>query len=272
MQLAKTTEALVALDRAGLLTISVVTDPTYGGAAASFATQADVIVAERGAHLGFAGPRVIAQTIRQQLPAGFQTAEFLFERGLIDAVVPRQALRPALARLLAAAAPAQPQARDQRPGAPRIIRRADRLPERDPWEVVRLARMIDRPTTLDYASLLLDGFHELRGDRMSGDCQAIVGGIGRFQGRPVMLIGHQKGHTAQELKARNYGMPTPAGYRKAGRLMRLAAKLGLPIVTLIDSQGAYPGIEAEPDGQAWAIAQNLSLMASLTGPLVAAGT
>src|SRR5260221_2720394 len=141
MQLAKTTEALVALDRAGLLTISVVTDPTYGGAAASFATQADVIIAERGAHLGFAGPRVIAQTIRQQLPAGFQTAGFLFERGLIDAVLPRQALRPTLVRLLAADAPPQTQAKDQRLDIPRIIRGADRLPERDPWEVLRLARM-----------------------------------------------------------------------------------------------------------------------------------
>jgi acetyl-CoA carboxylase carboxyl transferase subunit beta len=272
MQLAKTTQALAALDRAGLLTITLVTNPTYGGVAASFATQADVIIAERGAHLGFAGPRVIVQTIKQELPAGFQTAEYLAERGLIDAVVPRQALRPTLARLLAAAAPAQPTLASRRHAGPPIIRRIDHLPERDPWEIVRMARLIGRPTTLDYAGLLLDGFHELRGDQMSGDCSAIVGGIGRFQGRPVMLIGHQKGHTVQELKERNFGMPTPAGYRKAGRLMRLAAKLGLPILSLIDTQGAYPGIEAERDGQAWAISDNLRLMARLPVPIIAVVT
>jgi acetyl-CoA carboxylase carboxyl transferase subunit beta len=274
MQLAKTTQALVALCRAGILTISVITDPTYGGVAASFATQADVIVAERGAHLGFAGPRVIAQTIRQRLPAGFQTAEFLLGRGLIDAVVPRQELRRTLVRLLAATAPARPAAGPEPPpsGTPRIIRRFDSLPERDPWQVVRLARMIARPTTLDYAGSVLDGFFELHGDRMSGDCPAIVGGVGRLNGRPVMLIGHQKGHCARELKARNYGMPTPAGYRKAGRLMRMAARLRLPVVSLIDTQGAYPGVEAETDGQAWAISESLSLMVSLPVPVVAVVT
>jgi acetyl-CoA carboxylase carboxyl transferase alpha subunit/acetyl-CoA carboxylase carboxyl transferase beta subunit len=271
MQLAKTTQALAALDRAGILTISVVTDPTFGGVAASFATQADVIIAERGAHLGFAGPRVIAQTIRQRLPSGFQTAEFLLKRGLIDTVVPRQEVRPTLVRLLTVVAPSQ-SVTEPRPGRLGIIRQADRLPERDPWMVVRLARMVARPTTLDYAGRLLDGFFELHGDRVSGDCPAIVGGVGRFQGRPVMLIGHQKGHSAQELKARNYGMPTPAGYRKACRLMRLAARLGLPVVSLIDTQGAYPGIEAEEDGQAWAIAESLSVMASLDVPIVAVVT
>jgi acyl-CoA carboxylase subunit beta len=272
MQLAKTTQALVALDQAGILTITVVTDPTYGGVAASFATQADVILAERGAHLGFAGPRVIEQTIRQELPAGFQTAEFLSERGLIDAVVSRKELRPTLSRLLAAATDTGPATVARLSSRRSIIRRIDRLPERDPWEVVRLSRVIDRPTTLDYARMLLDDFYELHGDRISGDCSAIVGGIGRFQGRAVLLIGHQKGHTAQELRSRNYGMPTPAGYRKVGRLMRLAAKLGLPVVSLIDTQGAYPGLEAERDGQAWAIADNLRLMASLPVPTIAVVT
>ncbi|MEV5755115.1 acetyl-CoA carboxylase carboxyl transferase subunit alpha [Actinoallomurus sp. NPDC052308] len=272
MQLAKTTQALVALHRAGILTISVITDPTYGGVAASFATQTDVILAERGARLGFAGPRVIMQTIRQQLPAGFQTAEFLFEHGLIDEVVPRPALRPTLARLLAAAAPATPVDDPLRAVPSGVVRQLDDVPERDPWDVMRLAREIGRPTTLDYAGRLLDGFVELHGDRLSDDCTAIVGGIGRFAGRPVMLIGHQKGHTAQELRERNYGMSTPAGYRKAGRLMQLAARLGLPIITLVDTQGAYPGLEAEREGQAWAIAENLRLMAHLPVPIVAVVT
>lgn len=272
MQLAKTTQALAALDDAGILTVTVVTDPTYGGVAASFATQADVILAERGSHLGFAGPRVIAQTIGQALPAGFQTAEFLLERGLIDAVVPRQSLKPTLARLLAAARPPRDSGAFRQESPSTLIRQIDRLPERDPWKVVRLARLIGRPTTLDYASLLLDKFVELHGDRMAGDCPAIVGGIGRFTDRPVVLLGHQKGHTAHELRERNFGMATPAGYRKAGRLMRLAAKLGLPVVSLVDTQGAYPGIEAEHDGQAWAIAQNLTLMARLRVPIVAVVT
>lgn len=272
MQLAKTTQALVSLDRAGILTVTVVTDPTYGGVAASFATQADVIIAERGAHLGFAGPRVIEQTIRQALPDGFQTAEFLCEHGLIDTVVPRQALQPALASLLAAASPGKlaPPTRDH--AAPAIIRSADEVAPVDSWEAVRLAREIRRPTTADYARLLLEGFWELRGDRLAADCRAIMGGIGRFQGQPVLLLGHQKGHSAAELSAHNYGMSTPAGYRKAVRLMRLAAKLGIPVVSLIDTQGAYPGLEAERDGQAWAIADSLRQMAGLPVPIVAVVT
>ncbi|MFI0349080.1 acetyl-CoA carboxylase carboxyltransferase subunit alpha [Actinomadura sp. 9N407] len=272
MQMAKVTQTISDLGRAGILTCTLITDPTYGGVAASFATQTDVILAERGAHVGFAGPRVIEQTIGQELPAGFQTAEFLFERGLVDEVVPRPALRGALGRLLAAASPQAPMPRPRGLGPAPVIGRADLLPERDPWEVVRLARDIGRPTALDYAGLLLEGFVELHGDRLSGECRAIVGGLGRFQGRPVMLIGHQKGHDAAELKARNFGMPTPAGYRKAGRLMRLADRLGVPVVTLIDTPGAYPGIEAERDGQAWAIADDLRVMAGLSVPVIAVVT
>jgi acetyl-CoA carboxylase carboxyl transferase subunit beta len=299
MQMAKTTQALLALDQAGQLTITLVTDPTYGGVAASFATQADVILAESGARLGFAGPRVIRQTIRQELPAGFQTAEFLAGRGLIDGVHPRSELRRVLGRLLAAAAPAQTTAAPaqahaaaaqttaataqahaapgrlapgRRPVAAPVIRHPDDLPSRDPWDVVRLARQLGRPTTLDYAGLLLDGFCELNGDRLAADCPAIVGGIGRFERRPVMLIGHQKGHCVTELAARNFGMPSPAGYRKAARFMRLAAKLAIPVVSLIDTPGAYPGVEAERDGQPWAISENLRLMSGLTVPVVAVVT
>jgi acetyl-CoA carboxylase carboxyl transferase alpha subunit/acetyl-CoA carboxylase carboxyl transferase beta subunit len=271
MQMAKATQALLALDDAGLLTVTVVTDPTYGGVAASFATQADVIIAERGAHLGFAGPRVIEQTIRQQLPAGLQTAAFLRDRGLIDEVVPRSGLRPALIRLLAASAPRENGGPARIPRLP--VRPASQArARRDPWEVLRLARRLDRPTTSDYAGLLLDVFYELHGDTLAGDCAAITGGLGRFEGRPVVLIGHQKGHTAQELAAHNFGMPTPSGYRKVSRLMRLAGKLAIPVITLIDTSGAYPGIEAERDGQAWAIAEALRVMASLPVPTVAVVT
>ncbi|MFC4534710.1 acetyl-CoA carboxylase carboxyltransferase subunit alpha [Sphaerisporangium dianthi] len=275
MQMAKTAQALADLDDAGVLTVTVVTDPTYGGVAASYATLADVILAEAGAHMGFAGPRVIAGTIGQRLPDGFQTAETLLAGGLVDGVRRRTELRPSLAHLLAAAA----WARDGRhvphswqDDAPPLVRHPGELPERDPWQTVALARDPGRPTTLDYACHLLEDFQELHGDRMSGDCPAIAGGIGRLDGVPVMLIGHQKGHDTRELVARGFGMGSPAGFRKAARLMRLAGKLGLPVVTLVDTPGACAGVEAEQGGQAHAIAGNLRLLSALPVPVVAVVT
>ncbi|WP_214410316.1 acetyl-CoA carboxylase carboxyltransferase subunit alpha [Sphaerisporangium fuscum] len=275
MQMAKTSRALAELDEAGLLTVTIVTDPTYGGVAASYATLADVIIAEAGAHMGFAGPRVIAGTMKQTLPAGFQTAETLLKDGLVDDVRKRPELRPVLAALLTAAAWARrgrPVPSHWRRSAPPLVRDPGELPVRDPWQTVTLARDPGRPTTLDYAGHLLEDFQELHGDRASGDCPAIVGGLGSLDGVPVMLIGHQKGHDTRELVARNFGMGSPAGFRKAARLMRLAAKLGLPVVTLIDTPGAHAGVEAETGGQAHAIAENLRLMSTLPVPVVAVVT
>lgn len=266
MQMVKTSQALAELDEANILTISLVSDPTYGGVAASFATLGDVILAEPGARIGFAGPRVIEQTIQADLPEGFQTAEFLLARGLVDVVVPRVALRQTLARLLDAQAPAQAPAQASAPA--RLVRDPGELPEYDPGQVVQTARHQQRPTTLDYMNQLLDDFQELKGDRVSGDCPAIVGGVGRLDGRPVMVIGHQKGRDTSERVQRNFGMALPEGYRKAARLMRLAVKLGLPIVTLVDTPGAHPGIGAEERGQAWAIAENIRLMSGLPVPIV----
>lgn len=271
MQMAKTSQALLALDQAGVLTVSLLTDPTYGGVAASFATLCDVIIAEPGARMGFAGPRVIAQTVRETLPPGFQTAEFLADRGMVDIVCPRAELPAVLARLLSlgSGAPAmEPVAPGQAEVPPVVVDPAD-LPERDPWEAVRAARMVGRPTTLDLCALMLDQFVELRGDRIGADCPAIVGGLGRLAGTPVMIIGHEKGRSASELATRNYGMADPSGYRKAARLMRLAEKLDLPLITLINTPGAYPGVAAEERGQAVAIAENLRLMAGLRIPTVA---
>lgn len=267
MQMAKTSQMLGQLDDAGLLTISLVTDPTFGGVAASFATLCDVIIAEPGARLGFAGRRVIEQTIKQTLPPDFQTAEFLLANGLIDLIRPRQELRPTLARLLSIGSPQKitvPAEQAETATTPRE--------HRDPWQVVQRARDLNRPTTLDYYGLLLDDFEELRGDRLGADCPAIVGGLGRLAGIPVVVVGHQKGHTAAELGARNFGMPTPAGYRKAARLMNLAAKLRIPVVSLIDTPGAYPGREAEQHGQAIAIAENIRLMSKLPVPVVSVVT
>ncbi len=264
MQMAKTSQMLGQLDEAGLLTISLITDPTFGGVAASFATLCDVIIAEPGARLGFAGRRVIEQTIKQTLPPDFQTAEFLLANGLIDAIRPRQELRGTLARLLAIGNGGKPQvpARDDRELA------VTETGEHDPWQVVQRARDLKRPTTTDYFGMLLDDFEELRGDRLGEDNSSIVGGLGRLAGIPVVVLGHQKGHTAAELSARNFGMPTPAGYRKAARLMRLGAKLGLPIISIIDTPGAYPGKEAEQHGQAIAIAENIRLMSGLPVPVI----
>jgi acyl-CoA carboxylase subunit beta len=266
MQMAKTSAALGQLDEAGILTIALITDPTYGGVAASFATLCDVIVAEPGARLGFAGRRVIEQTIRQALPPDFQTAEFLLSNGLIDTIRPREQLRATLGRLLAATEPSVVTRGDSEVGV--VVRSADELPEADPWQAVQQARQLGRPTTTDYLARAFDSFEELRGDRIGGDCPAIVGGIGSLAGRPVVVIGHQKGATIAELTARNYGMATPDGYRKSARLMRLAAKLGLPVVTFVDTPGAYPGLSAEQNGQAVAIAESIRLMAGLPVPVI----
>ena len=271
MQMAKTSQALRRLDEAGLLTISLVTDPTYGGVAASFATLCDVIIAEPGARLGFAGPRVIQQTLGEELPEGFQTSEYLLEHGIIDMIVSRGGLRAALGRLLAAGS-FRGTVWSAVDGPEVVVDDADELPERDPWHAVQAARTLGRPTTLDYAQLMLTDFTELHGDRMSDDCSAMVCGLGRLDGQPVILVGTQKGRTPAELVERNYGMPTPAGYRKAARALRLAAKLELPVISLVDTAGAYAGVSAEEQGQAVAIAENLRLLAGLPVPVVAVVT
>jgi len=137
-----------------------------------------------------------------------------------------------------------------------------------PWQRAQLARHPKRPHTLDLFRLLLEDFIELHGDRVFGDDKAIVGGLARFEGDPVVAIGHQKGRDTRENIARNFGMPHPEGYRKALRLMELAAKFRKPIITFIDTPGAYPGLGAEERGQAEAIARNLREMAGLGTPIV----
>lgn len=136
------------------------------------------------------------------------------------------------------------------------------------WQRVQLARHPDRPFTLDYVTLMFDDFMELHGDRTFGDDPAIVGGLATFGDRQVVVIGHQKGHDTKENLKRRFGMPNPEGYRKALRLMKLAEKFRLPVITLIDTPGAYPGLEAEERGQAEAIARNLFEMARLRTPII----
>ena len=136
------------------------------------------------------------------------------------------------------------------------------------WQVAQVARHPLRPYTSDYLSLLAPDFQELRGDRMYADDPAIIGGIGRIDGRPIMFIGHQKGRDTKERIRRNYGMPKPEGYRKSQRLMKMAEKFSMPVVTMIDTPGAYPGVGAEERGQSQAIAQSLYIMAKLRTPII----
>jgi len=137
-----------------------------------------------------------------------------------------------------------------------------------PWQISQVARHPQRPYTLDYLALIFTDFEELHGDRAFADDHAIVGGLARFNGQPVMVIGHQKGRDTKEKIHRNFGMPRPEGYRKALRLMNLAEKFGLPVLTFVDTPGAYPGIDAEERGQSEAIGRNLYVMAGLKVPVI----
>jgi acetyl-CoA carboxylase carboxyl transferase subunit alpha len=173
---------------------------------------------------------------------------------------------------------AELQARESRPGRDgeihRLQERLARLRRRtysnlSAWQRTQVARHPRRPRTLDYVRLLIEDWVELHGDRVYGDDRAMVGGLGRFDGEPVIVIGHQKGRDTRENLARNFGMPHPEGYRKALRLMELAEKFRKPILAFIDTPGAYPGLGAEERGQAEAIARNLRVMAGLKTPVIA---
>ena len=245
MQMVKTSQAIARLGEEGVLFISLLTDPTFGGVSASYATLGDILIAEPGAHIGFAGPAVIEQTIRQKLPDGFQTAGFL--DGPRDARPGRATREPAPA---AAQHPRAPRSRRGDPPRgccrhrPAVAGRpTGRLPPidtgqvhaRDPWDAVQLARRIERPRTLDYIGFVFDDFEELHGDRAFKEDPRSSVGSHRLGDLAVIVIGHQKGHTTSEMMDRNFGMPEPEGYRKAMRLMRYAARFGMPIVTLVDT-------------------------------------
>ncbi|HEY8329431.1 MAG TPA: acetyl-CoA carboxylase carboxyltransferase subunit alpha [Rhodanobacter sp.] len=148
------------------------------------------------------------------------------------------------------------------------IKTADIFRNLNSWQTTQLSRHPARPYTLDYIGVICEEFHELAGDRMYAEDAAIVGGLGRINGRPVVIIGHQKGRNTKDKVRRNFGMPRPEGYRKALRLMKMAERFGLPLLTLIDTPGAYPGVGAEERGQSEAIARNLLEMAELKVPII----
>ncbi len=214
MQMAKTSAALKRHSEAGLLYIPVLTDPTTGGVTASFAMLGDIILAEPGALIGFAGPRVIEQTIGEKLPEGFQRAQFQLEHGFVDRIVERKELKLTLYRMI------------------------------------------------------FDEFMELHGDRQFRDDPAIVGGVAYLDGQPVTVIGVHKGKDLKECMHRNYGMPSPEGYRKALRLMKQAEKFKRPVITFVNTSGAFCGMEAEERGQGEAIARNLYEMSGLKVPVL----
>lgn len=269
MQMAKTAGATAKLAEAGMPYISLLTHPTYGGVTASYAFLGDIIVAEPGAAMGFAGPRVIEVT---GMPIGddVQTAEYQRQHGMLDMVIPRAEMRETLATILAWSqgdARARSGGFDEKIDALRT-EPSEEAGELDAWAKVAVARHPDRPYSLDYIREFIDGWVELHGDRRFGDDGAIVAGIGWLEDRPVAVIGHQKGRQARERSRRNFAMARPEGYRKAMRIMRLAAKLGRPIITLIDTPGAHCLDEAEARGISESIASNQRDMFSLPVPVV----
>ncbi len=299
MQMAKTSAALKRHHEEGLLFITVLTDPTTGGVTASFGMLGDVILAEPGALIGFAGPRVIQQTIGQKLPEGFQRSEFLLEHGFVDKIVPRQEMKETLGKILkmhyrtekkadknaenidtknanpieeiAVAAEENEEAVKSKTSL--AWENMDMMAGKDSsqktaWEHVQLSRKSDRPVAADYIEAIFDDFIEFHGDRYFGDDGAVIGGIALFHGKPVTVIGQQKGKTTKENISRNFGMPSPEGYRKALRLMKQAETFHRPIICFVDTPGAFCGIQAEERGQGEAIARNLFELSDLKVPIL----
>lgn len=265
MQMEKTAAAVKRHSDAGLFYCSVLTDPTMGGVTASFATLADVILAESQARIGFAGPRVIQQTIGQALPDGFQTAQFQLEHGMVDRVVERHNLKNTLHYLLYVHS--FDRNRDTL-GNNDAVNESEGFSshEKTAWEKVKMVRSGDRATSMDYIERVFEDFRELHGDRCFGDDHALIGGLALLDGQPVTILANLRGKSIQERFYRNFGMPKPEGYRKAIRLMKQAEKFGRPVITFINTSGAFCGIDAEERGQGLAIAESIMTMAGLKVP------
>ena len=275
MQMAKTSAAVKRHSDAGLLYVPVLTDPTTGGVTASFAMLGDIILAEPKALIGFAGPRVIEQTIGQKLPEGFQRAEFQLEHGFVDAIVERDDLKMTLYRILKMHEPRtgyanfDPLREDDNYEPTELIKERNvKAKPMNAWDKVTAARQMRRLASVDYIDTIFDEFMEMHGDRYFRDDPAIVGGFAYLDGQPVTVIGVHKGKDLKDCAYRNYGMPSPEGYRKAIRLMKQAEKFNRPIITFVNTSGAYPGKEAEENGQGEAIARNLYEMSGIKVPIL----
>ena len=285
MQMAKTSAALKRHSDAGLLYISVLTNPTTGGVTASFAMLGDIILAEPGALIGFAGPRVIEQTIRQKLPKGFQKSEFLLEHGFIDQIVERKNMKETLTKILKMHNWKNWEAKIKKADKKLLQTSTNFVTEENvkaegksvircnkssktAWEHVQLARDKERPTGKDYIPWLFQEFTEFHGDRYFGDDPALIGGLAYFKNMPVTVIIQEKGNGTKENISHNFGMVSPEGYRKSLRLMKQAEKFKRPVICLVDTPGAFCGLEAEERGQGEAIARNLFELSGLKVPVL----
>ena len=269
MQMAKTSAALKRHSDAGFLYIPVLTDPTTGGVTASFAMLGDIILAEPGALIGFAGPRVIEQTIGQKLPEGFQRAEFLLEHGFVDQIVTRDEMKEVLGQILKMHTVTDEKKEDCPEKKKENRKNTSAVKENvSAWERVLKSREKERPVGKDYIDRLFTDFVELHGDRYYKDDPAVVGGIAYFHGKAVTVIAQCKGKTTKENLERNFAMPSPEGYRKALRLMKQAEKFQRPVICFVDTPGAFCGMEAEERGQGEAIARNLYEMSALKVPVL----
>lgn len=269
MQMAKTSAALKRHSDAGFLYIPVLTDPTTGGVTASFAMLGDIILAEPGALIGFAGPRVIEQTIGQKLPEGFQRAEFLLEHGFVDRIVTRDEMKEVLGQILKMHTVTDEKKEDCPEKKKENRKNISAVKENvSAWEHVLKSREKERPVGKDYIDRLFTDFVELHGDRYYKDDPAVVGGIAYFHGKAVTVIAQCKGKTTKENLERNFAMPSPEGYRKALRLMKQAEKFQRPVICFVDTPGAFCGMEAEERGQGEAIARNLYEMSALKVPVL----
>ena len=269
MQMAKTSAALKRHSDAGFLYIPVLTDPTTGGVTASFAMLGDIILAEPGALIGFAGPRVIEQTIGQKLPEGFQRAEFLLEHGFVDRIVTRDEMKEVLGQILKMHTVTDEKKEDCPEKKKENRKNISAVKENvSAWVRVLKSREKERPVGKDYIDRLFTDFVELHGDRYYKDDPAVVGGIAYFHGKAVTVIAQCKGKTTKENLERNFAMPSPEGYRKALRLMKQAEKFQRPVICFVDTPGAFCGMEAEERGQGEAIARNLYEMSALKVPVL----
>ncbi len=274
MQMEKTSAALRRHSDAGLFYCSILTDPTTGGVTASFAMLGDVIMAEPGALIGFAGPRVIAQTIGRELPKGFQRAEFLLEHGAIDGIVERKNLKKTMYFLLMANKRLDTYTNFTTKsvhyqGLSELLKERERLSTpKSAWQRVKGNRDLARPSSVDYLERIFDVFVEAHGDRAFRDDRALIGGLAFFEGQPVTVLADEKGSNLIECRERNFGMPMAEGYRKALRLMKQAEKFNRPIISFINTPGAFCGLEAEERSIGEAIARNLWEMAGLKVPVL----
>ena len=265
MQMAKVAAAASLHDRQGLAFISILTDPTFGGVTASFASLGDILIAEPGAQVGFVGPRVIEQTTGVAPPKDSHHAETLLKAGLIDLIIGRRDLASVVAYVIGhlkrnKATEAEGETLPPATKSKRI----------SAWQKVRLARHTGRPTAKYYIAHMTSRFLELHGDRWSGDDPAVVGGIAELNGDTVIIIGQERGGTPEEKAASRDGKAFSEGYRKSLRLMRLASKFKIPVITLVDCPNAQASFESEQRGIAFALARNLATMANLPTPIVSA--